>query len=116
MENETHNTVVSLEDFKKIKIRIGTIVSAERIPDTDKLLKLSVDLGEGKPRQVVSGIAAYFPEPSELVGVQCAFAANLAPRIIRGEESNGMILAASGDDAFSLLSPRKPVPAGSSVL
>ncbi len=105
--------LISLDDFKKLDLRIGKILSAERVPQTDKLLRLSVDLGEGGSRQIVSGIAAYFPDLTELIGKECLFVANLEPRVIRGLESQGMILAATDDEGrFSLLHPSRDVPAG----
>jgi len=105
---------ISIDDFHKVDIRVGEIMSAEKVPDTDKLLRLKVRFGkiknvdaveeQNEERQIVSGIAAYFPDPAALVGKKVAFAYNLAPRIIRGLESNGMILGALGDDgSFSLL-------------
>ncbi len=106
---------VLIDDFKKIEIKIGEIVSAEKVEDADKLLKLSVNFGEENPRQIISGISMYFENPADLVGRKCAFATNLEPRIIRGLESQGMILAVSGDDFFSLLSADKSVVPGSSV-
>jgi methionyl-tRNA synthetase len=105
--------MISIEDFKKIEIVVGKILSAEKVPETDKLLKLLVDLGEPTPRQIVSGIALYFPDCSVLVGKKCMFVSNLEPRIIRGIESQGMILAVSGEnDQFSLLEPNGNIPAG----
>lgn len=117
--------MITLEDFKKIDIAVGEILSAEKIADTDKLLKLSVDLGsyfietaEGKEekrdiRQIVSGISLYFPDCSVLVGKKCMFVANLEPRMIRGVESHGMILAVSTEDGkFSLLEPNSQIPVG----
>lgn len=107
---------ISFDDFKKLDIRIGTIQSAEPIPDTNRLLKLVVDLGEENTRQIVSGIAEFFPNVEELVGKQVAFAANLEPRTIRGHESNGMILAISKEDnTLSLLVPDHDVAPGSAV-
>ncbi len=111
---EDKNTV-SIDEFKKLEIKIGQILSAEKVPETDKLLRLSVDFGQESPRQIVSGISLYFPEPSVLVGKKCAFAANLEPRIIKGLESQGMILAVSGDGFFSLLETLADVPPGSKV-
>lgn len=108
--------MITIDDFKKIEIKIGEILSAEKVPDTDKLLRLSVAMGEEVPRQIVSGIAAHFPDPSALVGKKCAFAANLEPRVIRGLESNGMILGASTEDGkFSLLEVSVEIPAGSRI-
>ena len=105
--------MINIEDFKKIDIAVGQILSAEKIPETDKLLKLSVDLGEATPRQVVSGIATYFPDPSVLVGKKTMFVANLEPRLIRGFESQGMILALSSDDGkFSLIAPAEDMLPG----
>ena len=117
--------MISLEDFKKIDIVVGKILSAEKIPDTDKLLKLEVDLGpasaeamagEGRNdiRQIISGISLFFPDCSVLVGKKYMFVANLEPRIIRGLESQGMILAVSTEDGkFSLLEPSDEISAGS---
>ncbi|MFA5792066.1 MAG: hypothetical protein WC884_03460 [Candidatus Paceibacterota bacterium] len=112
--------MISLEDFKKIDIVVGRILSAEKIPETDKLLKLSIDMGEALPRQIVSGISLFFPDCSLLVGKKCMFVSNLEPRLIRGIESNGMILAVStdlpageeGDGQFSLLEINNDIPAG----
>jgi len=107
--------MISIEDFKKTDIRIGTIRSAERVPDTDKLLRLTVDFGEESLRQVISGIAAYFPDPQELVGRSCPFVTNLEPRVIRGLESQAMIVAALAGDVFSLLEPSGGIPAGTKL-
>ncbi len=107
--------MISIDDFQKVEIKVGHILSAEKVPETDKLLKLSVDFAEGTPRQIVSGISTYFPDPQALVGKKCAFAANLEPRTIKGLESQGMILAVSGEGFFSLLEAGADVPPGSSV-
>lgn len=104
---------ISYDDFAKIEIRAGKILSAEKIPDTDKLLKLSVDFAEGSPRQIVSGISLYFPDPGTLVGKTAMFVTNLEPRMIRGYESNGMLFAVSTPEgAFSLLEPASVIPPG----
>jgi methionyl-tRNA synthetase len=104
---------INIEDFKKVDIVVGKILSAEKVPDTDKLLKLSVDLGEPLPRQIISGISLYFPDCSLLVGKKCMFVANLEPRTIKGLESNGMILAVATEDGkFSLLEPNDGISAG----
>ena len=112
--------MISYEDFKKVEIRAGKILSAEKSPETDKLLKLSVDFAEqdeqcnAKPRQIVSGISAYFPDPAVLVGKTCMFVTNIEPRTIRDFESNGMILAVSVPEVgFSLLEPNNSIPPGS---
>jgi methionine--tRNA ligase beta chain len=108
--------MINLEDFKKIEVKIGKILSAEKIPDTDKLLKLNVDFGEGTPRQIVSGIAMHFPDPAALVGMKTTFVTNLEPRTIKGYESNGMLFAiSSADGAFTLLNPQNDIPEGSTA-
>ncbi len=106
--------MVTLEEFKRAAIRIGTVKSAERIPDTDKLLRLEVDFGEETLRQILSGIAEYI-DPADLVGRQFPFITNLEPRVIRGLVSNGMLLAVGEGDTFALLSPTRPVSVGSHI-
>jgi len=106
---------ISIDDFSKIEVKVGTVLSAERIPETDKLLRLMVDVGESEPRQIVSGIAAYVPEPETLVGRQLSFVTNLAPRKLRGLESNGMLFAAGEGDTFAFMVPDRPVPPGTST-
>jgi methionyl-tRNA synthetase len=107
--------MISIDEFKKLEIKIGQIISAEKIADTDKLLKLSVNFGEESPRQIISGISTFYPDPQVLVGKKCAFAANLEPRVIRGLESYGMILAVNGEGFFSLLETKSDVLPGSTV-
>ncbi len=106
---------ISYDDFAKVEIRAGKILSAEKVPNTDKLLKLSVDFGtfESTPRQIVSGIAMYFPEPTTLIGRTCMFVTNLEPRVIKGLESNGMLFAISTPEGgFSLFEPNSSIPPG----
>jgi methionyl-tRNA synthetase len=90
---------ITIDDFAKIDLRVAQIVVAERIPKADKLLRLEVDLGTER-RQILSGIAEFYT-PEELIGKRIAIIANLAPRKMRGLESHGMLLAASGDDHSS---------------
>ena len=105
---------INIEDFKKVELVVGKILSAEKVPDTDKLLKLEVDFAEEKPRQIISGISLFFPDCSVLVGKKYMFVANLEPKIIKGFESQGMILAVSTEDGkFSLLEPSDEISAGS---
>ncbi|MCX6786256.1 MAG: methionine--tRNA ligase [Candidatus Kaiserbacteria bacterium] len=106
---------ISIEEFGKIEVKIGTVKNAERIPETDKLLCLIVDFNEEEVRQIVSGIAAYVPEPESLIGRQLAFVTNLEPRTIRGFESNGMLFAVGEGDSFSFLIPDRNVPPGTSA-
>ncbi|MFN3188204.1 MAG: hypothetical protein ACK42D_01505 [Candidatus Paceibacteria bacterium] len=106
---------ISYEDFVKLQIKIGTILAVEVVPDADKLLKLSVDVGEEAPRQIVSGIREYVNDPQELVGRQSPFLVNLAPRTIRGLVSDGMILAVGDEETFAFLQPHIKVASGSQV-
>ncbi|HEY4489028.1 MAG TPA: hypothetical protein VJA87_00925 [Candidatus Paceibacterota bacterium] len=107
--------MINIDDFSKVEVKIGTVVSAERVPETDKLLRLVVDLGEGEPRQIVSGIAAYVPEPEALVGRQLSFVTNLEPRKLKGLESNGMLFAVGEGDTFAFVTPDRPVPPGTAA-
>src|SRR5262245_629552 len=107
--------MATIDDFKKIEMKIGEILSAERIEGSDKLLKLSVNFGEESPRQVLSGIAAYFTEPESLVGKRCAFVTNLDPRKMMGLDSQAMILATHGEGFFYLFEVGKDVPSGSQI-
>ena len=103
---------IEFADFQKLDLRIGTILAAEQHPNADKLLRFDVDLGEEKPRQIVSGIAAHF-KPEDLVGKKVVVVANLPPRKLRGLESQGMILTAEFDGGLSLLTA--DAPSGSSI-
>ncbi|MBU6310758.1 methionine--tRNA ligase subunit beta [Patescibacteria group bacterium] len=104
---------VTIDQFSALEIRIGTVASAERVPDSDKLLRLTVDFGEETHRQILSGIAEYI-QPEDLVGRQFPFVTNLEPRVIRGHVSNGMLLAI-GDDGIALMSPSRAVRPGAEV-
>lgn len=107
---------ISIDEFSKIEVKVGTVKTAERVPETDKLLRLTVDFGEeGGPRQIISGIAAYVSEPELLVNRQLAFVTNLEPRTIRGLESNGMLFAVGSGETFAFLTPDRAVPAGTSA-
>lgn len=106
---------ISYEDFAKVEIRVGTVIAAEQIPDTDKLLKCTIDFGEFGTRTIVSGIAL-FRTPEQIIGKQLPYIVNLAPRMLRGVESQGMLLAASpGGDGLALLMPDTPVPNGTKL-
>jgi len=88
---------IDITDFTKVDLRVGEVLTAQRIPKADKLLLLTVDIGEEKPRQILAGIAQYY-EPERLLGRKIAVVANLKPRKLRGYESQGMLLAASVGD------------------
>jgi methionyl-tRNA synthetase len=96
------SSLISIDTFAQIDLRVGQIVTAERIPRADKLLRLSVDLGEAEPRQLLAGIAEFYT-PEALVGQRIIVVANLQPRTLRGLESQGMLLAASAADGKPLL-------------
>lgn len=111
---------ISYDDFAKLDIRVGTVVAAELIPETDRLLKCIVDFGEVAmgglgTRTIVSGIAT-FRTADEIVGKQLPYIVNLAPRTLRGVESQGMLLAASpGGEGLALLIPDVPIPNGTKL-
>ncbi len=108
-------TQISFDEFKKAEIKIGTILSAEKVPDADKLLKLMINLGEENPRQILSGIAMYYENPSVLVGKQVPVLANLPTRTIRGLESQGMVLYAVGEGFLTTVNPDREIPPGTPV-
>lgn len=107
--------MISYDEFSKIEVKVGTVCEAELVPDTDKLVRLMVDFGEEAPRQIVSGIQAYIESAESLVGRQLAFVTNLAPRTIRGLESNGMLFAVGEGETFAFLAPDRPVPPGTAA-
>ena len=96
-----------------MELKVATVLSAEVHPNADRLLVLRVSLGD-EERQIVAGIRAHY-EPHTLIGRQVLVVANLAPATLRGVESQGMVLAASAGDAVVVISPERPVPAGSVV-
>jgi methionyl-tRNA synthetase len=103
---------ITIDDFTKVELRVAQILVAERIPKADKLLRLEVDLGYEK-RQILAGIAQYY-EPEKLIGRKIVIVANLAPRKMRGLESNGMLLAASLEGGAPVLAGfLEEVPLGS---
>lgn len=106
---------ITFDEFKKADIRIGTILSAEKVPEADRLLKLMINIKEENPRQILSGIAEYYPDPAVLVGKQVPVLANLPPRTIRGIESQGMVLYAVGEGFLTTVEPSREIPAGTPV-
>ncbi len=113
--------MINYDEFAKVEIKIGEILSVEIVEGADKLLKCMVDVGdidaEGNrvPRQILSGIRTYFEDPQILVGKKYPFVVNLEPRVIRGFESQGMILVASHEHTLALLAPTADVPPGTRV-
>jgi methionyl-tRNA synthetase len=106
---------IGIEDFMKVELRVGIVKSAEKVAGADKLLKVMVDIGD-EVRQVLAGIAQFYT-PEELVGRKVVVVANLAPRKMRGLESNGMIVAASvGPEGRPVLATfAEDVPAGAKL-
>jgi methionyl-tRNA synthetase len=125
--------MITFDDFQKIELKIGKIISATPVEGSSKLLKLAVDFNETveatpemadntsgnisnkKIRQVISGIAKQFPDPAVLVGKKYTFVTNLASRMIMGLESQAMIMAASANDTLALLEPTADIPEGTSL-
>ena len=111
--SEINTDIISMKDFKHLDLRIGTIINAEKINGSDKLLKLQVDLGDHK-RQIISGIAEIYT-PEELINKNIVVLCNLKPAKIFGNESNGMLLAAESGSDVSLLSIDKKISNGAKV-
>jgi methionyl-tRNA synthetase len=113
---------VKYEEFKKMDIRVGTIKEIEIVPETDKLLRCQIDFnevdeeGNNKLRQIISGIHEYYPDYEKLIGKQVLYIVNLEPRMIKGFESNGMLMAVDGTDGKPVfLAPEIEVNSGSKV-
>lgn len=104
---------ISLSDLQKLDIRIGKVVHAERVPETDKLIRLEIDFGV-ETRQIVTGMAEFF-DPEHFIGKEIPVILNLEPRVIQGIESQGMILAAEAAGLPVLIHPEKEVPPGSVI-
>lgn len=104
--------IIEFEAFSKVDLRVAEIIEAEPIVNSDKLIRLQIDLGD-EQRQIVAGIKSFY-NPEDLVGRQIIVVANLAPRMMMGYESKGMLLAASGDFPI-LLQPMRKVKPGSKI-
>lgn len=105
--------MISIDDFKKIELKVAKIIKAETIAGSEKLLKLEVDLGE-ETRQIIAGIQQFY-SPEALIGKEIVVAANLEPRTLMGLESQGMLLAASSENGPVILVPEKEVSPGSEI-
>jgi tRNA-binding protein len=105
--------MINFEDFEKVDLRIGKIISAERVAGSEKLMKLEVEFGEEK-RQVVAGIGKTYA-PEDLIGKTAVFVINLEPRIMMGIESQAMILAVKDSENLSILVPEKNIASGSKI-
>ena len=105
--------MIRIDDFSKIELKAGTILEAEEVPGSEKLVKMEVDLGEDQPRQILAGIKKWY-KPENLIGKQVVIIANLKPRMMMGYESKGMVLAC-GEEKPVLLKPSSKVKNGSRV-
>ena len=105
--------MISIDEFRKIEIKVATIKHAEPHPNADRLMVLKIDLGS-EERQLVAGIKEHYAA-KDLIGRQIVVVANLEPAKLRGIESQGMLLAASDDDKIVILNPEKPVAPGAKV-
>src|SRR3989344_6046474 len=105
--------MITYDDFKKVELKVGKVLSAGRVEGSDKLLKLQADLGSEK-RQIVAGIGKQYA-PEQIVGKQIVIVANLEPRSLMGFESQGMLLAASDEQGPVVLMPEREVPLGAEV-
>lgn len=105
---------INFDAFKAVRMGVGTIISAARHPDADRLLRLEIDFGEEKPRQIISGLAEHY-RPEQLTGMQVCAVLNLAPRKIRGLMSHGMVLTVQSGDKLVLAVPSGPVKNGSNL-
>ena len=107
---------ITYDDFKKVEIKVGEIISAEKVENADRLFRLEVSFGN-ETRQIVSGISEYYNDPQEIVGKKVPFVTNLEPRKIRGLESDGMIMAAIDRESnnFSMLEINNEIPAGTNI-
>lgn len=113
LEEKKEDSLITIDDFAKVQLKIAKVLECERVEGSDKLLKLQLEVGEEK-RQVVSGIAKHY-KPEELIGKYVVLAANLKPVKLRGIESNGMILAASDDNTLTLVAPMSEIKSGADV-
>jgi len=106
--------IITIDQFFQTKLKIGTILEAEEVPKSDRLLKLKVDLGEAEPRQIIAGIKEYYA-PQDLIGTQVCVVSNLKPAKIMGNLSQGMLLAAKDKSGLSLMRPEQPKQSGTPV-
>lgn len=105
--------LITIEDFGRVQLRVARILQAEPHPNADRLLRLQIDLGDER-RQLVAGIAKYYA-PEELIGREIVVVANLQPAKLRGELSQGMLLAASDEEGVALLAPSRSMRPGARV-
>lgn len=106
--------MITIDDFSKVELKVGTVSEAEEVEGSEKLIKLTVDLGEESPRTVLTGMKTWY-QPADFKGKQLVFVVNLEPRKMMGMESQGMVMAADPEGGPVFLIPEKPVPPGTKI-
>ena len=106
--------MINFDDFAKVELKVGTVMDAEEVEGSEKLIKLKVDLGEEEPRQILAGVKQYY-KAEDLVGKQVVIVANLEPRMMMGLESQGMMLVADAEDGMVFLTVPKEVTPGTNI-
>jgi len=114
VKKEEPQNIITIDDFFKVELKVGKVVTAEEVKKSKKLLRLEVDLGEEKPRQIVAGIKEYY-KPEELVDTYVCVVSNLKPAKLMGMVSEGMLLAAKDEDGLALIRPEKPKKVGTQI-
>ena len=114
-ENQAEGiALIGIDQFFQTSLKVGTVVAAEEVPKSKKLLLLQVDIGEEKPRQVVAGIKEWY-SADDMLGTQVCVVANLKPAKLMGLKSEGMLLAAKDEDGLCMIRPEKPKKAGTPI-
>ena len=108
------SNLITIDKFFEASIKVGTILEAQEVPKSSKLLLLKVDLGENRPRQILAGIKEFY-NANDLIGTQACVAANLKPAKLMGYVSEGMLLAAKDENGLSLIRPEKPKKIGTKI-
>lgn len=106
--------MITIENFLKVELKVGTVLETEEVEESEKLIKLKVDLGEEKPRQILAGVKQWC-KSKDFVGKQVVVVVNLEPKVMMGIESQGMMLAADTSDGPVFLTVPKKVPAGTKI-
>ena len=115
VELKLNRKEIKFDDFDKVEIRVAEVKEVSKVEGSDKLLQFRLDAGDGEDRQILSGIAKYYPNEQELVGKKVQIVANLKPRKMMGRISQGMILSAEHGDQLTLLTVDEKVPNGSLI-
>jgi methionyl-tRNA synthetase len=107
--------VIGYEEFARVEMKVGLVRAVEKVQGADKLLRMTVDVGEPEARTIVAGIAPAYPDPQALAGMRIVVVTNLSPRVLRGITSQGMLLAAGELPDLSVVTVEKPIPPGTPV-